>query len=111
MKSVKTKTKSVTKALFKKTKPAPAAKENGVPIQFIAPTAKDVCVVGTFNDWQASATPLKPGTGGVWMGELKLKPGRYEYLFVVDGKWMPDPAAPESAPNPFGGLNSVVSVG
>jgi 1,4-alpha-glucan branching enzyme len=110
MKSVKTKTKSVTKALLKKIKPAPAPEENGVPIQFVAPSAKEVCVVGTFNDWQATATPLKAAKGGVWMGELKLKPGRYEYLFVVDGKWMPDPAAPESVPNPFGGLNSVVSV-
>ena len=35
-------------------------------ILLLAPTAKDVCVVGTFNDWQASSTPLKPGTGGVW---------------------------------------------
>ena len=111
MKSVKTKTKSVAKALLKKIKPTPAAEENGVPLKFTAPTAKHVCVAGTFNDWKTSATPLKPGTGGVWMGELKLKPGRYEYLFVVDGKWMPDPAAPESVPNPFGGMNSVVSVG
>jgi 1,4-alpha-glucan branching enzyme len=111
MKSVKTKTKSVAKALLKKIKPASDLEQSGVRIKFISPTAKDVCVAGTFNGWQASATPLKPGKGGVWMGELTLKPGRYEYLFVVDGKWMPDPAAPESVPNPFGGLNSVVSIG
>jgi 1,4-alpha-glucan branching enzyme len=110
MKSVKTKTKSVAKALLKKINPAPQSEESGVQIKFISPTAKDVCVAGTFNGWQASATPLKAGTGGVWMGELKLKPGRYEYLFIVDGKWMPDPTASESVPNPFGGLNSVVSV-
>jgi hypothetical protein len=31
-------------------------------------------------------------------------------LFVVDGTWLPDPAAREAAPNPFGGWNSVLSV-
>src|SRR5215218_7877493 len=111
MKSVKTKTKSVAKALMNEVKPTSALEQNGVPLKLVAPAAKAVCVAGTFNDWQTSAMPLKPGSGGVWMGELLLKPGRYEYLFVVDGKWMPDPSAPESVPNPFGGLNSVVSVG
>jgi hypothetical protein len=27
---------------------------------------------------------------------------------VVDGVWMPDPLAIETAPNPFGGVNSVL---
>jgi len=80
-------------------------------LKLVAPTARKVCVAGTFNDWQASATPLKATPKGEWRGELKLSPGRYEYLFVVDGKWTPDPAARETAPNPFGGVNSVVSIG
>jgi len=29
---------------------------------------------------------------------------------VVDGKWIPDPLAPESVPNPFGGRNSILHV-
>jgi hypothetical protein len=30
--------------------------------------------------------------------------------FVVDGKWMPDPRARQTVPNPFGGRNSVLKV-
>jgi len=39
-----------------------------------------------------------------------VNPGRYEYLFVVDGQWLPDPNAKESVANPFGGRNSVLRV-
>ena len=92
------------------TKATPAPKSNGIPLKFVAPAAKQVFVVGTFNNWQTAATPLKPAPSGEWRGELKLAPGRYEYLFVVDGEWLPDPAARETTPNPFGGANSVVCV-
>ena len=39
-----------------------------------------------------------------------MAPGTYEYCLVVDGKWMPDPLARETVPNPFGGSNSVLKV-
>jgi len=87
-----------------------AAKSNGIPLKLIAPGAKQVFVAGSFNNWHTAAIPLKPLPGGEWRGELKLPPGRYEYLFIVDGKWQPDPAARETAPNPFGGTNCVISV-
>ena len=45
-----------------------------------------------------------------WFGDLELRPGRHEYLFVVDGQWLPDPNARESVQNPFGGKNSVLIV-
>lgn len=47
---------------------------------------------------------------GKWAKELALPPGRYEYLFVVDDVWVPDPAATETVPNPFCGVNAVVVV-
>ena len=81
-----------------------------VALKLRAPAAKEVFVAGSFNGWQVGATPLHPAKGGEWQGELKLTPGRYEYLFVVDGTWLPDPGAREAAPNPFGGWNSVLSV-
>ena len=72
--------------------------------------AGTVCVAGTFNDWRPDATPMISFEDGRWMKELALPPGSYEYCLVVDGEWMPDPLAPETAPNPFGGLNSVIKV-
>ena len=78
-------------------------------MKLVAPKAKQVCVAGSFNNWHAAALPLEPA-GDEWVGEVKLPPGRYEYLFVVDGHWLLDPNAREKIPNPFGGFNSLLSV-
>jgi len=48
--------------------------------------------------------------GGKWSVELLLKPGHYEYRFVVDGQWQDDPMAGRFVANSFGGLNCVVEV-
>jgi hypothetical protein len=40
-----------------------------------------------------------------------LAPGTYEYCLVVDGRWMPDPMAKECVANPYGGRNSILTVG
>jgi 1,4-alpha-glucan branching enzyme len=81
-----------------------------IALEFIKPEAKNVCVAGSFNQWKPEATPLISKGNGKWVGDLAVKPGRHEYLFVVDGQWMTDPKAPESVQNPFGGRNSVFVV-
>ena len=81
-----------------------------VHFEFTHPTAKKVCVAGTFNHWQPEAKTLHVSGGGRWIKESALAPGSYEYCFVVDGQWMPDPLAKESVANPFGGKNSVLKV-
>jgi 1,4-alpha-glucan branching enzyme len=82
----------------------------GVCLEFAHPHAKAVCLAGTFNDWSPTNTPMIAMEDGNWVRELTLSPGRYEYLFVADGEWMSDPLAHETAPNPFGGVNSVLNV-
>ncbi len=69
-----------------------------------------VCLAGSFNDWQPAATPMVDLGDGRWVKELTLSPGRYEYRFVVNGKWVDDPNAKEAAPNPHGGINAVLTV-
>ena len=83
-----------------------------VPVRFelTHSTALTVCVAGCFNHWQPEANALHPAGGGRWVKETALKPGDYEYRFVVDGQWMPDPLARETVLNPFGGTNSVLRV-
>lgn len=71
--------------------------------------ADEVCLAGTFNDWHPAMFPMIEAPGG-WVKELVLPPGTYEYRFVVDGRWMADPNNPQSAPNPFGGVNSLLNV-
>lgn len=83
-----------------------------VPVcfEFTDPTAKVVCVAGTFNQRQPGGKPLRPAGNGRWMKETALAPGTYEYCLIADGHWMPDPLAKESVPNPFGGENSILKV-
>ncbi len=117
-KSKKTKTGASPKTPRKPRAAAPAASPEVAPppplprVRFACkhPTATSVFVAGTFNQWHPTATPLQPVGDGSWAVELELPPGVYEYRFIVDGVWQHDPAAAEQVPNPFGGLNSVVTV-
>jgi 1,4-alpha-glucan branching enzyme len=95
-----------------KTQPVQVATAKGarVSLELLKPDAKKVCVAGSFNGWKPEQTPLMPLGNGRWVGDLAVNPGKYEYLFVVDGQWVPDPNAKESVQNPFGGKNSVLTV-
>jgi hypothetical protein len=81
-----------------------------VSLELLQPGAKTVCVAGSFNEWKPEKAPLVQMGNGRWVGDLTVNPGKYEYLFVVDGQWLPDPNAKESVQNPFGGRNSVLTV-
>jgi 1,4-alpha-glucan branching enzyme len=81
-----------------------------VSLEFVKTDAKNVCVAGDFNEWKPENTPLTQVGKGRWVGNVSMKPGRHEYLFVVDGQWLPDPNAKETVQNPFGGRNSVLIV-
>lgn len=78
---------------------------------FQAPNAREVILAGSFDGWSPTGLPMVRLDDGVWAKELVLAPGTYEYLFIVDGIWTPDPAATSSVTNPYGGINSSVTVG
>jgi cyclomaltodextrinase len=91
---------------------APVEKHATVQVTFtLKPegTPAAVYVAGTFNNWNASQDAMKD-VDGVFEVTLSLKPGSYEYKFVVDGNWLADPYAALSVPDPYGGKNSVVVV-
>lgn len=86
-----------------------------VPVQFVL-DARDVAggtgvsLVGDFNDWDVTATPLTL-EGGVWSTTLPLSPGRHVYAFVINGKrWITDPRAPQAPDADFGRPGSVILV-
>jgi hypothetical protein len=83
-----------------------------VPVSFVLPepNANRVSLSGEFNGWQPDTTPMKRNANGRWETSLSLVPGRYQYKFVVDGQWIPDPLAEENVLNPHGTLNSVIEV-
>lgn len=83
-----------------------------VYLRLDAPASSRVAVVGDFNDWDPAATPLHPtGDRGTWMVELRLKPGRYHYTFLIDGRrWQRDPGQAPAAESDFGPPVSVLTV-
>lgn len=85
-------------------------KPSAVRLELLKPEAKAVYVAGTFNQWKPEQTPLSAVGNGRWIGNLNVGPGRYEYLFVVDGQWLPDPNARETVQNPYGGQNCILTV-
>ena len=94
-------------------RPARLAARDSVYVRFVlyAPTAKQVAVAGTFNQWDRNASPLvRVGGGGVWAITRALPQGHHQYAFVVDGEqWVADPAAP-GVDDGFGRRNSMVAV-
>ena len=85
-----------------------------VPVQFTLRDvrASQVTLVGDFNGWSQTATPLEPGTEpGTWSVTVPLSAGRHVYAFVVNGKdWMTDPRAQKAPDLDFGRANSVLIV-
>jgi 1,4-alpha-glucan branching enzyme len=88
----------------------PEITKDGILFTFYAPTAKSVAISGSFNAWDIQKDRLSgPDKNGVWSGVITLREGRYEYLFIVDGTWQPDPSVP-AVDDGFGGKNSVLFV-
>jgi 1,4-alpha-glucan branching enzyme len=75
-----------------------------------APQAKKVSVAGSFNKWSANKLMAKKDGKGSWMATAKLRPGRYEYKFVVDGKWINDPQCSWLVNNSLGSQNCVIEI-
>jgi hypothetical protein len=81
-------------------------------VLFVLPAlnAQNVAVVGDFNAWEGTAL-TDPDHDGIWTASVPLSPGRYEYAFVIDGRWWgQDPLADEYIQS-FGEYSSVRYVG
>jgi hypothetical protein len=65
-----------------------------------------VYLSGSFNNWSTGGLPMTRN-GDIWQVTLPLKAGRYEYKFIVDGKWIRDPENLQKTDDFCGGFNSV----
>jgi maltoporin len=83
---------------------------NQVTFTFKAPDANLVYLSGTFNGWSPTGEKMTKGEDGVWSVTIKLKPNTYQYKFVVDGKWTPDPDAASTVDDGYGGKNAILIV-
>lgn len=89
----------------------PHVTDQGIAFRFEAPNAKQVYIAGEFNGWSPNKDALKRISQTCWEIVIPLKPGRYEYKFVIDGnQWREDPYSPGYVPDPYGGRNSVLVI-
>ncbi|WP_418604012.1 glycogen-binding domain-containing protein [Hwangdonia sp.] len=72
-------------------------------------SAKKVIVTGSFNKWNENLFKMNKVDDG-WELTLKIKPGVYEYRFIVDGHWMEDPNNIHKVRNEYGEYNSLIDI-
>ena len=107
-------TGKTSKKSTKKTGSAKTQKKASPSTEFSlhAPNANEVYLAGDFNGWQPDATEfrMRKFKDDIWKKMVQLKPGRYEYQFVVDGQWWCDPANNNRVTNPYCTENCVIEV-
>ncbi len=88
---------------------APHPVEGGrILFQYEAPSARYMNLAGNFNNWcgtqgtgrfDPTIDPMSDEDGdGIWTITLQLKPGRYQYKYVIDRgvRWETDPNNPDT---------------
>ena len=75
-----------------------------------SPDAKEVILMGDFNQWNPKKHPMEKYKNGVWKKTTMLFPGTYEYRFMVDGQWKNDPNNNQTRANQFGTKNNFIVV-
>jgi chromosome partitioning protein len=75
-----------------------------------APQAKDVYLVGDFNNWKLDDASRMAQENGAWKKKVNLGNGKYRYRFVIDGNWTEDSDNPLKEMNPYGSLDSLIEV-
>jgi len=96
--------------------PRPPASDTVVTFVFPAPAAEKVSVVGDFNQWNTTATPMsRIGNTDFWSVTVPMSVGRHIFSYFAvtkDGeRWSADPTRPAAPDDGFGRANSVVLVG
>jgi len=88
--------------------PAPHPVEGGILFQYEAPSARYINLAGNFNTWCGTEgtgrfdpmiDPMSDEDGdGIWTIVKPLRPGRYQYKFVIDNgvRWELDPSNPDT---------------
>lgn len=82
-------------------------------VLFVQPVSlgRRVSIAGSFNNWSDSTHVMRVNEDlGILELCMPIEPGNHQYRLVVDGQWTADPHNSHAELNPFGELNSVVSV-
>ena len=93
-----------------KVAPKKTIKRRKITFSFESSDAKEVILMGDFNNWNPKKHPMKKDDNGKWTKAVLLSPGQYEYKFLVDGQWKEDPQNDRTCSNKFGSYNNVFSL-
>jgi len=66
-----------------------------------------VLLKGSWNDWKPEV--MKRNAKGEYTKTKRLKPGRYEFGYEIDGVWVCEESLP-TVDSPFGSQNSLLEV-
>ena len=80
--------------------------------QEAAPDATVITVVGEFNNWSITETPMKKLKNGSFSATVKLTcDNEYRFRYLIDSnRWENDWCADEYKRNAFGGEDSVIKI-
>ena len=86
-------------------------KKTKIVFSLRAPEDASVQIAGDFNDWTPEHLELTlNGKGSVWQKTIALSTGDYQYKYLINGNWIPDPENMGVVDDPFGNKNSIISV-
>jgi 1,4-alpha-glucan branching enzyme len=94
----------------------PAKKKGMVDVTFELSSsmwAERVNLVGDFNDWDTTATPMvRSRSDANWKVTVEMEAGkRHAFRYLVDGKeWLNDWHADDHLENPYGSYDSIVDL-
>jgi len=83
---------------------------DGVLFRVHAPEGRVVEVSGDFNGWGRSKLLLQPTGDGWWELRIPLPPGRYQYVYMIDGRPTTPPESVITIEDGFGGQNGYLEV-
>lgn len=78
-------------------------------VRFFLPGNKGagkVYLSGSFNAWSTLQTPMNWADSG-WAVTVRLRPGKYTYKYIVDGRWINDPFNKLKESDTYHGFNNV----
>jgi len=87
-----------------------ADRDGKIRLRIYAPGAEVVVVSGSFNSWDPDAVRLHAAGGGWWETRIELRPGSYEYTYIIDGVWTTPPETKITVDDGFGGKNGILEV-
>ncbi len=100
----------VTSKKKSKTMSKQIIKRRRVTFSFKTTAAREVILMGDFNNWNPKKHLMKNDGSGTWNKTVVLSPGKYEYKFMIDGKWKKDPRNDQTCSNCFGTQNSIIDL-